>query len=101
MLALISISLVLRDVKAGYQLGNLLGKSNHLLFMDDLTLYGQNEKQLDLLVNTVRILSEDIGMELGKRKCSTLIMERGITSRKEAIQLPIDDVIKNIKGEEG
>ena len=40
-LVLIPMSLVLRDVKAGYNLGERRGKVNHLLFMDDLKLYGQ------------------------------------------------------------
>ena len=43
-LALTSMSLVLREVKTQYQLGDLQGKFNHLLFMDDLKLIGQNEK---------------------------------------------------------
>ena len=40
--------------------------------MDDLKLYGQNGKQIDTLVNTVQIFSEDIGMEFGIRMCATL-----------------------------
>lgn len=35
---------------------------NHLLFTDDLKLYGTNRDQLDPLVQTVRIFSEDIQM---------------------------------------
>ena len=45
-LALTPISLVLRELKAEYQLRNLWGKVNHLYLMDDLNLYGQNEKQI-------------------------------------------------------
>ena len=100
-LALIPISLVLREVKAGYNLGDSKGKVNHLLFMDDLKLYGQNEKQVDSLVNTVRIFSKDIGMEFGISKCAVLIMKRGVLSRSEGIQLPNDELIKNIEEGEG
>ena len=39
--------------------------SDHLLFMDDLKLYIQSEKGLDLLVQTVRVFSKDIVMEFG------------------------------------
>ena len=46
-LALTPMSLVLREVKSGYQLGDLQGKVSRLLFMDDRKLCGQNEKQID------------------------------------------------------
>ena len=37
-------------------------KVNHLLFMDDLKLFGKNEDQRDSSrVQTVQLLSEDIG----------------------------------------
>ena len=36
-----------------------------ILFMDDLKLYSRREKGLDSLVQTVRVFSEDIGMEFG------------------------------------
>ena len=55
--SLIPLSMVLRQIKIGYDLGNRKGLINHLLFMDDLKLYGKNEKQVDTLVNTVRIFS--------------------------------------------
>ena len=64
--------------------------------MDDLKLYGQNEKQIDTLVNTVQIFSEDIGMEFWISKCATLIMKRGIISKNEGIQLTNDEFIKNM-----
>ena len=44
----------------------------HLLFMDDRTLYGETERELQSLVNTVRIISKDIGMEFGMVKCCTM-----------------------------
>ena len=83
MSALITIALGLRDVKARYQLGDLREKVNHLLFMDDLTLYGQNKKHIDTL-KKVRCI----------RKRAALITNRGILSRSEVIQLPTDEVIK-------
>ena len=50
---------------------------NHLLFMDDLKLYSRSEKALDSLVQTVRVFSEDVGMEFGIEKCAMLVMEKG------------------------
>ena len=44
------------------------GRINHLLFMDDLKLFAKNEKEIDSLVQTVRIFSDDIGMKFGLEK---------------------------------
>ena len=38
-----SLSLLLRKVKASYEWGRKEFKLNHLLFMDDLTLFGKSE----------------------------------------------------------
>lgn len=37
--------------------------------MDDLNLYSQNEKQIHILANTVRIFSEDTRMEFQISMC--------------------------------
>jgi len=50
---------------------------NHLLFMDDLKLYGANRDQLDSLIQVVRIFSQDIKMSFGLEKCAVLEMRRG------------------------
>ena len=84
-LALTPMSLGLRKIKAEYQLGDLWGKVNHLLFMDDWMLYRQNKKQIDTLVNIVQIFKKVIGMAFGIRKCATLIMKRYIISKSEGI----------------
>ena len=44
--------------------------------MDDLKLYARNENQLDLLIQTVRIISKDIGMKFGIEKCAVLVLKR-------------------------
>ena len=62
-LALIPLSLILRKAKAVYEFSESKEKINHLLFMDDLKLYSRSEKGLDSLVQTVRVFSEDIGMD--------------------------------------
>ena len=52
----------LRKMKAEDRLHKNTTPINHLLFTDDLKLYGTNRDQLDPLVQTVRIFSEDIQM---------------------------------------
>ena len=37
---------------------------NQLLFMDDLKLYGKSENQVDILVQSVRVVSEDVEWNL-------------------------------------
>jgi len=45
---------ILRQMRAGYLLDNV--KVNHLLFMDDLTVFGKNEKEKDSLIKKVEVL---------------------------------------------
>ena len=76
-LALIPLSLILRNVKAAYEFSESKEKINHLLFMDDLKLYSRSEKILDSLVQTARVFIEKMGMEFGIEKCPMLVMEKG------------------------
>ena len=62
--------------ESAYQFSSNKEKINHLLFIDDLKLYAKNEKDLDSLVQTVRIFSNGIGMEFGIDKCATLVVKK-------------------------
>ena len=58
--------------------------------MHDLKLFENNEDQIDLLMQTLQwlIISEDIGMKFGLKKCSLLLMKRaGKKIRFECITL--------------
>ena len=48
---------------------------NHLLFIDDLKLFGKNEREVDSLVSIVKIISEDIRMEFRINKCGSATMK--------------------------
>ena len=65
--------------------------------MDDLKLYSRSEKGLDSLVQTVRVFSEDIGMEFGIEKCFMLVMEKGKVGKSVGIALPDCKVIKSLQ----
>ena len=52
-ICLTPMSLVLRKVKAGCSFGNDKPKVNHLLFMDDMKLFGTSSVKIDKLVSTV------------------------------------------------
>ena len=76
-LSMIPLSLILRKVNICYEWGKKAYKLNHLLFMDDLTLFSKSESQIETLVETVQIFSTDIGMEFGLKKCGVLAIKRG------------------------
>ena len=68
---MVPLTLLLRRAKAGYEWGNKGFKFNHL-FMDDLKLFVKSKNQIDSLVQTVHIVSEDIGMQFQIKKCAVL-----------------------------
>ena len=94
---MISLSLILRKAKATCEFSGSKEKINHLLFMDDLKLYSRNEKELDSLVQTIRIFSKDIGMEFGIEKCAVLVIEKGKIVKSVGIEFPEGKVIKSLQ----
>ena len=85
---MIPLSLLLRKVKASYKWGKKKFKLNHLLLMDDLKLFGKSEDQIDSLVQTMFIFSEDIGIEFGLKKCGTVILKKGKLFKFDEFNLP-------------
>ena len=71
---MIPLPLVLRWIKTSYKVKKRGKKINRLLLMDDLKLFTKDKDQIDSLVNTRRIFSEDIKMESGLPKCKMLII---------------------------
>ena len=95
-LCMVPLRWLLRRTKAGYEWSNKEFKLNHLLFMDDLKLFAKSKNQINSLVHTVHIFSEDIGMQFGIKKCGVLIMERGKVIRADDIRLPDGQDMKDI-----
>ena len=62
--------------------------------MDGIKRYGKKKSELDQLVQIVRILSQDIGMEFGISKCALLVMKRGKFCQRDGIGLPISQQIR-------
>ena len=100
-ITLIPLISVLKMTKHGYEFAKNREKINHLLYMDDLKLYAKSEKELDSLIQTVRVFSKDIGMQFGIEKCSTLVLKRGKRIKSDGIKMPDDKVIKSLKEGEG
>ena len=68
---------ILRKGTARYKLSKRQEKINHLMYMDDIKLFAKNEKELDTLIQTVRIYSQDVRMEFGIEKRVMLVMKSG------------------------
>ena len=45
------------------------------MYMNEIKLFAKNEKELETLIHTFRIYSQDIGMEFGIEKCAMLVMK--------------------------
>ena len=62
----------------GYAFGSGGNLIRHLLFMDDLKLYGKSERDLESLVEMVKVYMADIGMEFGIEKCAVLAIKKSM-----------------------
>ena len=70
------------------------------MYMDDIKLFAKNEKELETLIHTVRIYSQDIGMEFGLEKWAMLVMKSGKWHRTDRIELPNQDKIRTLRENE-
>ena len=60
----------------------------------------KNEKELETLIHTVRIYSQDIGMEFGTEKCAMLVMKTGKRHMTDGMELPNHDRIRTLEEKE-
>ena len=67
--------------------------------MDDLNLFAKDEREMNGLLSTVQVFSNDIRMEFGIKKCGVLVMKKGKVASTEGIELPSGDIIKDIENE--
>ena len=95
-ICMIPLTNVLRKAKTRYTLGGG-EKINHLLFMDDLRLYGKSENEIKGLVSTVEVFSQNIGIEFGIKKCGVFIMNRRKVKSIDGIELRSGEKIKEIE----
>ena len=78
------LSKLIKKEKIGYSLSKSRKKEDktqdqlsHLLYMDDLKLYAEDEKGLDILLGIVHTFSTDIGMDFGLDKCAICVIKKG------------------------
>ena len=70
------------------------------MYMDDIKLFAKNEKELETLIHTIRIYSQDRGMEFGIEKCAMLIMKNGKRHMTDGMELPNHDKIRMLEENE-
>ena len=97
--SLLPLKLVLRKMKQGYSFGKGKNNLNHLLFVDDLKLYGGSQPDIDSLIQTVYTVTDGIGMKFGLDKCGVLEMRRGKESECKGITIGSVEVIIEINGD--
>ena len=85
-----------QKIRGQYKLSRSQEKNNHLMYMDDIKLFAKNEKELETLIHTVRIYSQDIGMEFGIEKCALLVIKSGKRHLTDGIELPNKDKIRTL-----
>ena len=66
------------------------------MYMDVIKLFAKNEKELETLIHTVRIYSQDIKMEFGIEKCAMLVMKSGKRYLTDGIESPNQDEIRTL-----
>ena len=64
--------------------------------MDDLKRFGKSEDQIDSLVRTAFIFSEDIGMEIGLKRCGVVILKKGKLVNLDGIHLANLETMKEV-----
>ena len=96
LIPMILLTRVLERMEVRYQLQRGGSRIKHLLFMDDIKLFRRGTKEIDTLVQTVRIVSGNIRMDFGIEKCTLVNIQRGKVTRTEGIQMPDGNSIKDI-----
>ena len=64
--------------------------------MDDIKLFAKNEKELETLIQTVRIYCQDIGMEFGIEKRAMLVRKSGEQHMTEEFKQSNQVVIRTL-----
>ena len=91
---------ILRKCTAGYKLSRSPEKINPFMYMDDIKLFPKNEKELETLIHSVTIYSQDIGMEFGIEKYAMLVMKCSKRHRTDGMELPNQDKIITLRENE-
>ena len=99
-IVMMALNHILMKCTARYKLTKSQEKINHLMYTDDIKLFAKNEKELETLIHTVRIYSQDIGMEFGIEKCAMLIMKSRKRHMIDKRELPDHEKTRTLREKE-
>ena len=72
---------------------------SHLLFMDDLKLYAEDERGIERLIEVVHGFSRDIGMEFGLDKCAKCTIKKGVKTDGDRIEIEEGKFVEELEGD--
>ena len=79
------LSQILRKYTVGYKVSKSQEKINYKMYIDEIKLFAKNEREI--LIQTVRIYSQDTGMGFDIEKCAMLGMTSGKRHMTEGIEI--------------
>ena len=97
-MSLIPLSWILNSQKNGYKIEK--HNINHLIYMDDLKIYGSSNKQTTSLVNTSSLFLQNIGLELGPAKCASATLIKGKEMPSSTLILMDNTTIRGLQPDE-
>ena len=69
MLFIVCLAPLIRILEEGLSILNTSTVINHLIYMDDVKLFGRSQREIDSLVHTVNFYFTDVCMDVGASKC--------------------------------
>ena len=67
---------------------------------DNIKLFAENEKEMECLIQTIEIYSQDVGMEFDIDACTMFIVKREKRKIMEGIKLPNQERIRTLEEKE-
>ena len=61
-----------------------------------MKIFAKNKKRIIILIQTIRIYNQDVGMDFENENCAILIMKKGKPETTEGIELPNQENIKEL-----
>ena len=94
--AMMSHNHILRKCTVGYKLSKSQEKINHRMYMEDIKLFDKNEKELETIIQAIRIYNQDIGIKIGTDKCAMLVMKSEKQHMMEGIEILNQEKIRTL-----
>ena len=69
---MIQLSYILKKCAERYKFTKSQEKINHLIYVDNIKIFAKKDKELETIIQALRIYSKDIGMEFGIYKCEII-----------------------------